>query len=176
MKQTRTYEWTRPQDIAAAIDGLSGAEVATAMAEGRVPAAPVADLIGVTAFEAARGRVVVGFDPQEYHYNALGTVHGGVIATLIDIATGAAVHSLLKAGQGFTTLTLEIKYHRAVTVNAGRLACTAEVIARGREIATAEARVVDRKDRLFATATSTLMTVRLPEARTNSAAPTADQA
>ncbi|MFN9544206.1 MAG: hotdog domain-containing protein, partial [Alphaproteobacteria bacterium] len=71
---------------------------------------------------------------------------------------------------------LEIKYHRAVTVNAGRLACTAEVIARGREIATAEARVVDRKDRLFATATSTHMTFRLPEARTNSAAPTADQA
>lgn len=176
MKQTRTYEWTRPKDIAAAIDGLSGAEVAAAMAEGRVPAAPVADLIGVTAFEAARGRVVVGFDPQEYHYNALGTVHGGVIATLIDIATGAAVHSLLKAGQGFTTLTLEIKYHRAVTVNAGRLACTAEVIARGREIATAQARVVDRNDRLFATATSTLMTFRLPEARTSSAKPAADQA
>lgn len=120
MKQTRTYEWTRPQDIAAAIDGLSGADVAKAMAEGRVPAAPVADLIGVTAFEAARGRVVVGFDPQEYHYNALGTVHGGVIATLID---------------------------------------------------TAEARVIDRNDRLFATATSTLMTFRLPAAR-----PEADQA
>jgi uncharacterized protein (TIGR00369 family) len=176
MKQTRTYEWTRPQDIATAIDGLSGADVAKAMAEGRVPAAPVADLIGVTAFEPARGRVVVGFDPQEYHYNALGTVHGGVIATLIDIATGAAVHSLLKAGQGFTTLTLEIKYHRAVTVNAGRLACTAEVIARGREIATAEARVVDLKERLFATATSTLMTFRLPGARSGSAPPAADQA
>jgi len=176
MKQTRTYEWTRPQDIAAAIDGLSGADVAKAMAEGRVPAAPVADLIGVTEFEAARGRVAIGFDPQEYHYNALGTVHGGVIATLIDIATGAAVHSLLKAGQGFTTLTLEIKYHRAVTVNAGRLTATAEVIARGREIATAEARVVDRNDRLFATATSTLMTFRLAETRSGSTPPEADQA
>jgi uncharacterized protein (TIGR00369 family) len=176
MKQTRTYEWTRPQDIASAIDGLSGADVARAMAEGRVPAAPVADLIGVTGFEASRGSVVVGFDPQEYHYNALGTVHGGVIATLIDIATGAAVHSLLKAGQGFTTLTLEIKYHRAVTVNAGRLTAKAEVIARGREIATAEARVVDRNDRLFATATSTLMTFRLPEARKDAAARSSDGA
>lgn len=163
MRQTRTYEWTRPGDLAAAINGLSGADVARAMAEGRLPAAPVADLIGVTGFEVARGKVAIGFQPQEFHYNALGTVHGGVIATLIDIATGAAVHSLLKAGQGFTTLTLEIKYHRAVTVNSGRLMAAAEVIARGREIATAEARVIDEKQRLFATATSTLMTFRLPE-------------
>ncbi len=164
MKQTRTYDWTKPGDLAVAIDGMSGADVARAMAEGRVPAAPVADLIGVTGFEGARGKVTVGFDPQEFHYNALGTVHGGVIATLIDIATGAAVHSLLKAGQGFTTLTLEVKYHRAITVSAGRLTATAEVIARGREIATAEARVIDGNQRLFATATSTLMTFRLPQA------------
>ena len=176
MKQTRTYEWTRPQDLAAAIDGLSGADVARAMGEGRLPAAPVADLIGLAAFEAARGRVAVDFDPQEFHYNALGTVHGGVIATLIDIATGAAVHSLLKAGQGFTTLTLEIKYHRAVTTNSGRLTATAEVIARGREIVTAEARVIDRNERLFATATSTLMTFRLPEMRKDGARGPSDEA
>lgn len=163
MKQTRTYEWTKPGDLAATMDGLSGADVARAMADGRVPAAPVADLIGVTGFEVARGRVAVAFDPQEFHYNALGTVHGGVIATLIDIATGAAVHSLLKAGQGFTTLTLEVKYHRAMTVGSGRLTATAEVIARGREIVTAEARVIDRNERLFATATSTLMTFRIPD-------------
>ena len=86
-----------------------------------------------------------------------------MIATLIDIATGAAVHSLLKAGQGFTTLTLEVKYHRAVTVSSGRLTAKAEVIARGREIVTAEARVIDVNERLFATATSTLMTFRLPD-------------
>jgi uncharacterized protein (TIGR00369 family) len=163
MKQTRTYEWTKPGDLAATIDGLSGADVARAMAERRMPAAPVADLIGVTELDVARGRVAVGFDPQEFHYNALGAVHGGVIATLIDIATGAAVHSLLKAGQGFTTLTLEVKYHRAVTVSSGRLTAKAEVIARGREIVTAEARVIDVNERLFATATSTLMTFRLPD-------------
>ena len=133
------------------------------MAQGDIPPAPVADLIGIHGFSAEKGKVSVTFDPQEFHYNALGTVHGGVIATLIDIATGAAVHSLLKAGQGFTTLTLELKYHRAVTVKSGRLMATANVVTRGREIATAEARVVDANDRLFATATSTLMTFKLPE-------------
>jgi uncharacterized protein (TIGR00369 family) len=108
--------------------------------------------------------VSVAFEPQEFHYNALGSVHGGVIATLIDIATGAAVHSMLKAGYGFTTLTLELKYHRAMTVKSGRLVATAEVMTRGREIVTAEAKIVDRNQRLFATATSTLMTFRLDSA------------
>jgi uncharacterized protein (TIGR00369 family) len=161
MTRTRTYEWTDPADLAAAIAGRSGSEIGQAMAEGRIPAAPVASLIGICDFHSSKGTVSVAFEPQEFHYNALGTVHGGVIATLIDIATGAAVHSLLKAGQGFTTLTLELKYHRAMTVKSGRLVATAEVITRGREIVTAEAKVVDRNQRLFATATSTLMTFRL---------------
>ena len=142
--------------------GLSGADIGKAVAEGRIPAAPVVDLIGICDFHSSKGVVSVAFEPQEYHYNALGTVHGGVIATVIDIATGAAVHSLLKVGQGFTTLTLELKYHRAITIKSGRLVATAEIIARGREIVTAEAKVVDRNQRLFATATSTLMTFKIP--------------
>jgi len=164
MTKTRTYEWTDPADLAAAMAGLSGAEIGRAMAEGRIPPAPVASLIGICDFHSSKGTVSVAFEPQEFHYNALGTVHGGVIATLIDIATGAAVHSLLKAGYGFTTLTLELKYHRAMTVKSGRLVATAEVITRGREIVTAEAKIVDRNQRLFATATSTLMTFRLDSA------------
>lgn len=163
MKRTRTYEWTDPAVLAQSLSGKSGSEIARAIAGGSIPSAPVADLIGAHEFRAEKGKVSVAFDPQEFHYNALGTVHGGVIATLIDIATGAAVHTLLKSGQGFTTLTLELKFHRAVTVKSGRLTATANVIARGREIATAEARVVDQNDRLFATATSTLMTFKLPE-------------
>jgi uncharacterized protein (TIGR00369 family) len=75
---------------------------------------------------------------------------------------GSAVHSTLKTGQGFTTLTLELKYHRAVTAKSGRLTAVAEVVTRGRDIVTAVARLVDRSDRLFANATSTLMILRSP--------------
>lgn len=168
MKRTRTYEWADPAELASAMAGLSGAEIGKAMAEGRIPPAPVASLIGICDFHSSKGTVSVAFEPQEFHYNALGTVHGGVIATLIDIATGAAVHSMLKAGQGFTTLTLELKYHRAMTARTGRLVATAEVVTRGREIVTAEAKIVDRNQRLFATATSTLMTFRLDSASSRS--------
>ena len=160
MKNERTYRWADPAEIAAISQGRSGLELLVLMAEGKVPPPPVGSLIGVTDFVAAKGKVSCGFDPAEFHYNALGSVHGGVIATVIDIVLGSAVHSTLKAGQGFTTLTLELKYHRAVTIKSGRLTATAEVVTRGREIVTAEARLSDKNDRLFAAATSTLMIIR----------------
>lgn len=162
MKHERTYRWADPAEIMAAAKGHNGLDLMRAMAEGRAPAPPVASLIGVTDMIAEKGKVSVGFDPQEFHYNGLGTVHGGVIATVIDIVLGSAVHSTLKAGQGFTTLTMELKYHRAVTAKSGRLTATAEVITRGREIVTAEAKLMDKNDRLFANATSTLMILRMP--------------
>jgi uncharacterized protein (TIGR00369 family) len=162
MKNERTYRWADPADIAKAAEGFSGLDLLRAMAEGRVPPPPVGSLIGVADFAAEKGKVSVDFDPQEFHYNSLGTVHGGVIATVIDIVMGSAVHSTLKAGQGFTTLTLELKYHRAVTVKSGRLTATAEVVTRGRDIVTAEAKLIDKNDRLFANATSTLMILRPP--------------
>jgi uncharacterized protein (TIGR00369 family) len=162
MKNERTYRWADPADIAEAAKGRAGLELLHLMIEGKVPAPPVGSLIGVTGFVAEKGKVSCAFDPAEFHYNALGAVHGGVIATVIDIVMGSAVHSTLKAGQGFTSLTLELKYHRAVTTKSGRLTATAEVVTKGRDIVTAEAKLVDKNDRLFAAATSTLMILRLP--------------
>lgn len=164
MRNERTYRWADPAEIAAAAEGRSGLELLQLMGEGKVPPPPVGSLIGVDEFIAEKGKVSCAFDPAEFHYNALGTVHGGVIATVIDIVMGSAVHSTLKVGQGFTTLTLELKYHRAVTAKSGRLNATAEVVTRGRDIVTAEAKLSDKNDRLFAAATSTLLIIR-PSAR-----------
>jgi uncharacterized protein (TIGR00369 family) len=164
MKHERTYRWADPAELTAKCAGLSGLDALRAMAEGRIPPPPVGSLVGVNGMTVDKGRVSIGFDPAEFHYNFLGTVHGGVIATVIDIVMGSAVHSTLKAGQGFTTLTLELKYHRAVTAKSGRLTATAEIVARGREIVTAQAKLIDNNDRLFANATSTLMIFKLPAA------------
>ena len=162
MKHERTYRWADPADLAAGSAGLSGLEALHAMAAGRIPPPPVGSLIGVNGMTVEKGKVSIGFDPAEYHYNSMGTVHGGVIATVIDIVLGSAVHSTLKVGQGFTTLTLELKYHRAVSAKSGRLTATAGIVTRGRDIVTAEAKLVDKNDRLFANATSTLMILRSP--------------
>lgn len=162
MKHERTYRWADPADLTAAAHGLSGLDVMRAMAERRVPPPPVGSLIGVEGMAVEKGKISLGFEPQEFHYNAMGAVHGGVIATVIDMVLGCAVHSTLKVGQGFTTLTLELKYHRAATAKSGRLIATAEIVTRGCEIVTAQAKLVDKNDRLFANATSTLMILRAP--------------
>ena len=100
--------------------------------------------------------------PQEFHYNPLGSVHGGVLSTLLDSAAGCAVHSTLPAGYGYTSLDLSIKFLRPVTVDSGRLRCAGMVLNRGRTTALAEARLTDGRERLVAHATSTCLIFEVP--------------
>lgn len=107
--------------------------------------------------EMEEGRVVFGGEPDERVYNPIGTVHGGYAATLLDSAVGCAVHSRLKAGQGYTTLELKVAYHRAMTKDTGPIRAEGTVTHMGRRAAFAEGRLTDAKGRLYATATSTLL-------------------
>ncbi len=93
----------------------------------------------------------------EYHYNPLGTVHGGAIASLLDSVMGCAVHSKLPHGQSFTTLEIKVNYLRAITTASGPLTTVGEVVHGGRRQAVAEARLLDGSDRLCATASSTCL-------------------
>ncbi len=107
--------------------------------------------------ELEEDRVVFGGHPDESVYNPIGTVHGGYVATLLDSAVGCAVHSTLKAGQGYTTLELKVVYHRAMTKHTGPVRAEGKVVQVGRRAAFAEGRLIDLNGRLYATATSTLL-------------------
>ena len=109
------------------------------------------------ALELEEGRVVFGGTPDEDAYNPIGTVHGGYAATLLDSAVGCAVHSRLKAGQGYTTLELKVAYHRAMTKDTGPVRAEGVVTHLGRRAAFAEGRLTDEQGRLIASATSTLL-------------------
>ena len=119
--------------------------------------AGIGKTLGFTVIEIEEGRVVFGGTPDENVYNPIGTVHGGYAATLLDSAVGCAVHSVLKAGQGYTTLELKVAYHRAMTKDTGPVRAEGKVIQAGRRAAFAEGRLVDEQGRLYATATSTLL-------------------
>ena len=56
-------------------------------------------------------------EPAEWMYNPLGSVHGGIAATLLDSCMGCAVHTTLGAGVGYTTTDLQVRYLRG---DAGR--------------------------------------------------------
>lgn len=145
----------KTQPDLAAMDGF---EQLQAMLDGTLPKAPVAETLGFVGFDVPeRGTAIFELDPELRHYNPIGSVHGGVFATLLDSACGCAVHSTLAAGEGYTSLDLTVKFLRAVTVDSGRLRAVGVVLQRGRRTALAEAKLYDGRDRLVAYASSTCM-------------------
>ena len=110
-----------------------------------------------TLVEVSHGRTVFEGTPGAHAYNPIGTVHGGYAATLLDSACGCAVHSALSATQGYTTLELEVAYHKAMTDKTGPVRAEGRVITIGRRAAFAEATLKDAEGKLYASATSTLL-------------------
>lgn len=155
--RSRTFSWSDPALIAGHLGGRTGLEFLRAMIAGEVPPPPFMEMLGVKSMAADEGRVTVLMSAQEFHYNPLGTVHGGVLATLLDTAAGCAVHTTLPAGVGYTSLDLTTKFLRPVTVSSGTLRCEGSVISRGRTVALAEARLTDATGRLVAHATSSCL-------------------
>jgi len=73
-----------------------------------------------------------------------------------------AVHSKLRAGQSHTTLELEVNFARALSADTGPVSAIGTVIQVGRQIATAEGRLVDARDRLLGHATTTCLLSSIP--------------
>ncbi|GAB2975988.1 PaaI family thioesterase [Nocardioides montaniterrae] len=137
---------------------LDGFELLCAIRDGLIPGAPIADTLGFAGMDIPeRGTAIFELDPELRHYNPIGSVHGGVFATLLDSAAACAVHSTLAVGEGYTSLDLTVKFLRAVTVDSGRLRAVGTVIQRGRRTALAEAKLYDGHDRLVAYASSSCM-------------------
>src|SRR4051794_34300955 len=108
--RTRTFSWTDPSVHAGLLGRRGGLDLLRAMAAGELPPPPIMDLVGLAGMTAEEGRVTFSLDPQEYHYNPLGTVHGGIISTMLDSACGCSVHAALPAGFGYTSLDLNVKF------------------------------------------------------------------
>lgn len=155
--RSRTYTWQDPTPTANAARQKSGAELFAAMINGSLPAPPIADTLGFSLTEVGEGTAVFEIDCSEFHYNPIGTVHGGVIATLLDSAMSCAVHTLLPAGSGYTTVEMKVNFVRPILANTGPLRCLGSVVHGGRRIATAEGKLVDASGKLYAHGTTTCL-------------------
>lgn len=141
----------------ATLAARGGRELLQAIVEGALPQAPVGQPLSFRLAEVGDGLAVFEGDPVPSLLNPLGAVHGGFALTLIDSACGAAVHSRLPAGTGYTTVETKANFVRAITPATGRVRAEGRVVSLGRRIATAEARVLDAQGRVLAHGTSTLM-------------------
>ncbi len=165
MKRERTFEWEDPTPLWEREAGLSGLEVLRLVVSGELPQPPMARLMDIQLVEVAHGKAVFASTPGEYHYNPLGSVHGGFGATLLDSATGCAVHSTLNAGDAYTTLELKINFLRPLTHATGAVRGMGAVVYSGRTTALSEGRLEDASGKLYALATSTSLIRRKDEGR-----------
>ena len=135
----------------------TGMEIFEAIFAGELPPAPIGDTLDFVPIHMAPGVAVFQGRPQHRHYNPLGTVHGGWFATLLDSAVGCAVHSTLPAGKGFTTLELKVNMVRALSDKVPLVRAEGKVIHVGRQVATAEGRIVGPDGKLYAHASTTCL-------------------
>lgn len=162
LERSRTITWADPRPSAVQALKMSGLEALLAYTNGTLPQPPISILMDMGFEEVEHGRIVFTGTPAEYHYNPIGTVHGGFAATLLDSALGCAVHSTLPAGVGYTTLELHVNYIRAITAETGILRCEGKVIHAGKQMATAEAKLTDVNGKLYAHGSTTCLIFPLP--------------
>ncbi|CAB3775537.1 PaaI family thioesterase [Paraburkholderia caffeinilytica] len=176
-KENQLERWlAREQEVLAALNagpgpgvaspeqvaGKTGLEVMQAMMNAALPYAEIARTLDFTIVEVSEGRAVFQGTPLVRHLNPLGTVHGGWIATLLDSALGCSVHTMMPPGRGYTTAELGVNYVKAVTPRVQRVRAEGKVIHCGRQLATAEARLVGPDGTLYAHATTTCLVFEIP--------------
>src|SRR5258708_21449231 len=103
--------------------------------------------------------MVFSVTPGEQHYNAIGTVDSGLVATPLHSAIGSALQSTLSAGVGHTTLELHVNFVGTVTRDTGPLRGEGHILHRGWRTATADGGVTAvAHGRLLAQGTTCLLT------------------
>ncbi|OHT21568.1 PaaI family thioesterase [Edaphosphingomonas haloaromaticamans] len=149
----RVYGVATPEQIA----GMSGREALEAMIAGRLPAPPIARLMGFELVEVGDGLAIFEGTPFPDLLNPLGVVHGGWALTLIDSAAGCAGHATLAPGYGYTSVETKANFARPIAPDTGKVRAEGRVLTAGRRIIATEARITDSRGRIVAHGTSTLI-------------------
>jgi uncharacterized protein (TIGR00369 family) len=146
----------------AMVANKTGLDIMQAMLAGELPYPHICDTLDFILVEADVGKAVFQGRPQLKHYNPMGGVHGGWYATLLDSALACSVHTLMPVGRAYTTAELSVNIVRGATLNTGPLRAIGTAIHAGRQLATAEGRIVGPDGKLYAHATTTCLVFDLP--------------
>jgi uncharacterized protein (TIGR00369 family) len=160
-----TYGIATPADVA----GMTGREALQALIDGKLPAPPIAETLSFWLAGVGDGFAVFEADTGKHLLNPLGGVHGGWALTLIDSAAGCACHTLLPSGVSYASVETKANFTRAIKHDTGRVRAEGRVVSRGRQIMSAEARILDSAGRILAHGTSTIMVLGKSDGRTPAA-------
>ncbi|WP_454851875.1 PaaI family thioesterase [Promicromonospora soli] len=160
--RTRELTWYDPLQIAAQAPRMSGIEFLRRMRDGVIPPPPISAHFGLDIDEVEEGRVTFGCTPDESGFNPIGTIHGGVLCTLLDTVCGCAMQSVLPQGKGYTSVEIKVNYVKAVR-GGGPLTAEGTVVKAGSRVGFTEAVVRDATGAVVATASSTLLVFDLQQ-------------
>ncbi len=133
------------------------------MLRGEIPQPPISRTLNFKLTDASKGRAVFRGTPLADFYNPMGSVHGGWPATLLDSSLGCAVHTMLPAGIGYSTVEFKIHLVRPMFENTGEVVCEGKIVHFGRTIATSEASIHTAEGKLIAHGTETCAIFPLPK-------------
>jgi uncharacterized protein (TIGR00369 family) len=142
---------------------MPGIDFVRAIFAGKLPTPPIMQTIEPFDYAAEPGVITFQSVPGFQHYNPIGSVHGSYAAALLDSAMGLAVHSMLPAESGYTTLEFKISFIRGMNKDTGPVRSEGRTLSVGRRAATAEGRITDSKGRLLAHATTTCLVFEIPK-------------
>ena len=125
---------------------------------GELSPPPIAQLIGFRPIAFDNGEVVLEFEAGEKHTNPMGTLHGGVLCDVADLAMGMAFAATLEDDESFTTLELKINFLRPVFKE--KLLAYGRVVKRGKSVGMVECDVKNASGALVAKVSSTCMVLR----------------
>jgi uncharacterized protein (TIGR00369 family) len=112
------------------------------------------DLVGTEVVSAEEGRALITIQAEQRHLNLSGTVHGGLISTLIDVSMAEALNTITEEDEQPFTIQITVNYMKPGKV--GTLTSTAQVRKGGERITIVEAGVVQEEDdEVIALATGT---------------------
>ncbi|WP_020175229.1 PaaI family thioesterase [Methyloferula stellata] len=116
---------------------------------------PFAHHCGIVALEGTPDKTRLGLKLGEPHQNHMGTAHGGIILTLLDIALGSVAR--LASGHSVMTINLQSSF---LSPGRGELVAEGRVLQQGRSLIFCEGEVRDAQGVLVAKATGLFKTVQ----------------
>jgi uncharacterized protein (TIGR00369 family) len=151
-----TAEWHDPAPVAQAWPRLSGREFLERIRERELTLPPILEVLDISEGAVGDGWIEFVMRPQPFMMNLAGTVHGGVLATLIDTALTCALVTRLGQGLACVSIDLQMRFFRPARMSAELLTARAEIVNAGTTIGTTQGEIRDAKGRLIVQATSAL--------------------
>lgn len=121
-----------------------------------LPMSPYHQTLGITSLRSGGGRAEAVLVLGEPHLRTLKIAHGGLLASLLDTATGLAASSQLPEDHYAVTAQLNCNFIRPAW-SGETLMATGQVVHRGRRTAVSNGEIRTSDGALVATATATIL-------------------